>query len=278
VQLLLICLALWPFAHFLPHTLASAGDKLFGFLAPLLTLYLLAQSFDHIVFGWYMLRFRDGAVPTIIRFVVMAVVYIVLSMIFLEWVFGLNILPVLATSTVLTAVLGLALQDTLKNLFAGLTMSFEKRFTLGDWVMFRVDANNSTTGEVTEVGWRTTKIRTLEGNYSIIPNALFTSNQLTNFSQPTPCSLRSLEFPVLIKTDLAFVQSTLLAAAARVEGVLKEPIAEAQPISLKPDHMVIRLRFWISDFARADTITGLVMEQCLKELVVSDAVPACPPA
>jgi len=133
---------------------------------------------------------------------VLSAIYLVFGLVLLEWVLGVNVLPILATSTVVTAVVGLAMQDTLKNLFAGLTMSFERRFRQGDWVMFRIDQVNTATGEVVEIGWRTTKLRTPDNNFTVIPNAVFTSNQLINYSQPTPAFPKIIEMPVRIGVPL----------------------------------------------------------------------------
>jgi small-conductance mechanosensitive channel len=187
---------------------------------------------------------------------------------------NINVLPLLATSTVVTAVVGLSLQDTLKNLFAGLTMSFEKRFRQGDWVMFRIDPNNTAIGEVIEIGWRTTKIKTVDNNYVVIPNAMFTSNQLTNYSQPTPAFPRALEIPVRPNTDLERIRQAIAEAVKNTEGVLKEPLPETLVTGIRVDHVTVRVRFWVDQYVSGDPVASKVLEKSYEQLREMNAIPA----
>src|SRR5262249_14177533 len=69
--------------------------------------------------------------------------------------FGVELTPFLATSAVVGAVVGLALQDTLGNLFAGIALHTEAPFRVGDWV--RVGDRD---GRVEQVSWRAMRLRT----------------------------------------------------------------------------------------------------------------------
>ncbi|MBS1954570.1 MAG: mechanosensitive ion channel [Cyanobacteria bacterium SZAS-4] len=274
LKILLITLACSPFFHFLPPIVNKALSAFALFVVPFAALYIVVQALDLVFFGWYLTKYKDANVPSVMRAFVIGGIYIVFGLIFLEWSLGVNVLPLLATSTVVTAVLGLAMQDTLKNLFAGLTMSFEKRYRQGDWVNFRLDANNSTVGQVSEIGWRTTRIKTLDNNFAVIPNSMFTTYQVVNYSLPTPSYARSIEFPIKSSADVATVLKSLVKNAPAVDGVLKEPAPEALLLSVKPDHLVVRLRFYIEDFSKGDTLSGRVMEVCLADLAKMSAIPA----
>jgi small-conductance mechanosensitive channel len=273
LKVLLVTLACSPFFHFLPKNADQLLSALALFVIPFAMLYIVVQALDLVFFGWYLKR-KDANVPSVLRAFAIGAIYVIFGLIFLEWSLGVNVLPLLATSTVVTAVLGLALQDTLKNLFAGLTMSFEKRYRQGDWVMFRLDANNSTIGQVSEIGWRTTRIRTLENNFAVIPNSMFTTYQVINYSLPIPSYARTIEFPIQTQANVEQVLACLLSNTALVDGVVKDPPTEALLFSVKPDHLVFRLRFYIEDFAQGDTISGRVTEVCLKDLAKMGVVPA----
>lgn len=278
LKILLITLACSPFFHFLPPVVNKSLSAFALFVVPFAALYIVVQALDLVFFGWYLTKYKDANVPSVMRAFVIGGIYVVFGLIFLEWSLGVNVLPLLATSTVVTAVLGLAMQDTLKNLFAGLTMSFEKRYRQGDWVSFRLDANNSTVGQVSEIGWRTTRIKTLDNNFAVIPNSMFTTYQVVNYSLPTPSYARSIEFPIKTSADVATVLASLTKNAPTVEGVLKEPTPEALLLAVKPDHIVVRLRFYIEDFSKGETLSGRVMEVCLADLAKMSAIPAVPAA
>ena len=72
-------------------------------------------------------------------------------------VFGFNIATVLATSAICTIVLGLALQDTLGNLFSGVALQIERPFHLGDWVEIN-NGSEKWVGQIQEITWRATSL------------------------------------------------------------------------------------------------------------------------
>jgi len=150
LKALLLSLAITPFLVFLHPPYAVFMTKAASFLVPLFLLQIFMKTLDLVLFSWYFEKHRSTEFPAVFRVAVLAFIYIIFILVLLEYCFGLNVLPLIATSTVATAVLGLALQDTLKNLFAGLTMSLEKRFYYGDWVAFRLDASLTTVGEIND--------------------------------------------------------------------------------------------------------------------------------
>ncbi len=155
----------------------------------------------------------------------------------------------LATSAIGGLVLGLALQDTLGNLFAGLAIQVEKPFRVGDWVKA---ANYE--GRVAEVTWRATRIRTRSGNFVIIPNSLISKDTVVNFSRPSP--VQRLEFTVGLdyNTPPNRVKRVMLQAAAEVPEILKEPPADVLLVSYADSSINYKCRFWIADFAVTDPI------------------------
>ena len=86
----------------------------------------------------------------------------------------------LTTSAVGAVVVGFALQDTLGNLFAGLAIQIEKPFRVGQWVQF-----GDREGQVQEITWRATKLRTKAGQFLIVPNSVISKEPVLNHSEPT---------------------------------------------------------------------------------------------
>ena len=266
LKALLVSLAITPFLVFLHPPYSVVMTKAASFIVPLFLLQIFMKTFDLILFSWYFEKHRSTEFPAVFRVAVLAFIYVIFILVLLEYCFGLNVLPLIATSTVATAVLGLALQDTLKNLFAGLTMSLEKRFFYGDWVAFRLDASLTTVGEINEIGWRTTRIRTLDDSYAVIPNVMFTSNHVINFSRPSPCYARTIEFPLSLHSDSAAVCAILLKSLDGIEGLSDDPAPEAIALTVKSDSVIYRLRFWVKEFVAGDRISGMVITTALAQL------------
>jgi small-conductance mechanosensitive channel len=265
LQLLFIMLALLPFTFLVlpPYgpLVVVAAHVLITFLA----FHVLIQGADLAIFSWYLKRSRAN-VSAVMRFFSLTVMYAIAVMLLLDWEVGVSVLPLLATSTVLTAVLGLSLQDTLKNAFAGLNMSLENSFEQGDWVTFRLDSTDQWFGQIVEIGWRTTKIKTLNNNYAIIPNSTFTSHELINFNKPSSIHARTLEVPVLLNADADQVRAALQKAALSVPGVLSEPYPDALPTRIGEQRICYQLRFWMADIQMRETLTGKVLERCWQEM------------
>ncbi len=92
---------------------------------------------------------------------------------------GIDITPLVATLGVGGLAVGLALQDTLANLFAGFYIVIEKSLEPGDYIeMDGVDVK----GHIEEISWRTTKIKTLGNNRVIVPNSKLAQTITTNFT------------------------------------------------------------------------------------------------
>ncbi len=86
----------------------------------------------------------------------------------------------LATSGVLAIVLGLSLQNILGDILAGLAINIERPFGAGDWITLA----SQTSGQVMQVNWRATRLRTWSHDMIIIPNSLVTKAIVTNHSRP----------------------------------------------------------------------------------------------
>ncbi len=137
---------------------------------------------------------------------------------------GVSITPLLTTLGLAGLAVALAFQDTLSNFFAGLYVQADRPLDIGHYVRIE-DVNVE--GYVVEVGWRTTKIRTLPNNIVVIPNARVASSVVTDYDLPEPGMSLLVGVPVPHGVDPRRVESILVEEAAKaageVEGLLPEP-------------------------------------------------------
>ena len=112
---------------------------------------------------------------------------------------GISVAPLLATLGVGALAFALALQPTLGNIFAGIQLVADGQFQVGDFL--RVN-DSGVEGYVTDIGWRTTTLRTLLDNHVIIPNSQLADSVLTNLHTPDPRSRISISVGVHYDTDL----------------------------------------------------------------------------
>lgn len=273
LQAFLLLLAGFPFLRLLPHGIGKSLTPLAICITAFLGLHVFVCALDLALFGWFFTKRQDANVPSIFRFVVLTAVYVGVGLILLNVTLGINIMPLLATSTLITAVFGFALQDTLKNLFSGLTMSFEKRFKQGDWIQVGTDPATATLGQVVEIGWRSTKVRLKDDDFAVIPNQQCTASLLVNLTSPKSTHLISVDFPVKHKVDVEKLRATLVKLASGVAGVVKEPPVELLAVGIKTDHLILRLRFWIEDLLKKDHVQSEIIEKTFKKLAEDDLLP-----
>ena len=125
-------------------------------------------------------RQRDIHLPPLLRNVILTATYITILIIALKIaVPGFSLSPLVLASGVFSLVVGLALQDVLSNLIAGITLSMEKPLRKDDWVLIEGQE-----GKVVEITWRTTKILTRQNDYISFPNRLVAERELRNYKYP----------------------------------------------------------------------------------------------
>jgi CRP-like cAMP-binding protein len=150
----------------------------------------------------------------------------------------------LTTSAVGAVVVGFALQDTLGNLFAGLAIQIEKPFRVGHWVQIA-----DREGQVAEITWRATKLRTKAGQFLIVPNSVISKEPLLNYSEPI--------VPTRIEVEIGASYS---APPTEVKRAMQEAMANSPLVMRAPEPQVIIkafggssidyvAQFWIEDYA-----------------------------
>lgn len=221
----------------------------------LLMAYLAVEAAETLFFDWWLAERRRTPVPALLRHLVLILVYVAVFLSVLSTATGLNIAPVLATSTVVTVVLGLALQDTLGNLFSGLALHFDRPFAIGDWVLV-----DGVEGCVVSISWRSTVLRTLNRDHVAVPNSQIARARVQNHSQPARLTGRNLELLVALDAAPEAVEHALRVAAAQVPGVLEEPAPKAWLVGVLPFGQRYVVRLWVEEFDRHDDIESNLMK------------------
>jgi small-conductance mechanosensitive channel/CRP-like cAMP-binding protein len=199
--------------------------------------------------AWYARRQAPFPVPRVLHGFILAIIYLVVLFAVLKRILGINITPFLATSAILTMILGLALQGVLSNILAGMSLHFTKSFNRGDWVKVR-----DIEGVIMETNWRETRILDRASNVISIPNNVISAELVTNFNLPDKKT--ALLFPVRAAFGVppALVQEALLEAAHNLPEVLSAPAPLAYIQAYDDYGISYALKFWVTDFARKDVI------------------------
>lgn len=220
--------------------------------------------------GWE----RAGRVPLnqLLRDVVQTCVYVIAAITGLRAA-GIQPTSLIATGTVVTAIIGLSLQETLGNLAAGVALQVDKPMALGDWIRL---GSNDVLGRVVSTNWRSVTIQGDDRCYQVIPNGYFTRNAFTNYSRPGTSYRHSIYFTVPYEVPPTHVYEAVLAACGDCAGVLKDPAPNPLTWQFLDHGVQYWLRFYIGDFALRDRIHGEVATRIwfhMKRRKIDFAVP-----
>jgi len=191
--------------------------------------------------------------PVILRDLVQMLAFVVILFGSLSQSGLANFVSFITTSAVLTAVVGLALQSTITNLFAGIVLHMDGALNVGDWVQV-----GTRVGRISQIRWRSTILRTTDGDNVIVPNGQFTIHDVYNYSRPTSKHRLTVKVAFSYQHPPNEVRQLLVVAARGAPGVIAEPVPDAFATDFAENGMVYVVRFWIDDFVRAPEIEGEV--------------------
>lgn len=225
------------------------------------------------VFDWLLTRRLQTGAPRIVRDIVDAL-FTGVSLLMALGALGVAPGSLLTTSAVLTAVLGLSLQDTLGNLFAGLALQMQRPFDVGDWI--QIDRDGLQLGRVLELNWRAARLQTNDGQELIVPNNMLARSVILNHSmqENTHCAVKVL-LPYEIPTLRA--HTVLLRAADGVDGIVAAPAPRVVTTGFADHGVQYELRFHIADFSRRSSTEAIVRDRVWYVLQRTGLTFATPP-
>ncbi len=208
--------------------------------------WLVLWLLDTVVFE---LVLRGTRVPSILREILVGLLFAFGLVLSVQWLFRVQVAPILATSAVLSIIVGLALQETLSNLFAGISLNLEGVFALGDWVKV-----GDHVGQVREVNGRSVHLVTRTGETVVYPNAAIAREVIVNYS-------RSSGRPRIHKTTIGLpyevspehVTRALQEALADLD-VRRDPPPEIRVAEFAAYSVVYEVRFAYDDFEGLDKL------------------------
>ena len=239
-------------------------------IAIFIILYLVGRLTRMLVL-WAMRRGKaDRQVRTLVRNLITVTTYVV-AVISALVVYGVNVAVILTAAGVGTVAMGLAFQDLLRNVLAGIWLLLEQPFRLGDTITVM-----DQTGAVQNITLRTTTLRTGIGELAILPNLTVFTGIVIN---TTHYDTRRLTVGVRISkdADLAELMRRARTAVEKQPGIETKPAIVLEP-TLDTEVPVLRCHFWVDQRAQdPDAITAAVAERLWNVVGVKpDAEPSAP--
>ena len=224
--------------------------------------YGLAQS-GRMLLGWYLGRakVRQSLVRLVQRITIL-LVYVAGLLVLLDYL-GIPISPMIAGLGLGGLAVALALQPTLSNFFAGTQIVSDRVVRVGDYI--ELD-NGVIRGYVTDVGWRSTRIRTPFNNLVIIPNSRLADSVITNYHGPNMELAVIVNAGVSYSSDLAHVEGIALTVAREVIQDLDEAVKTFEPWFGYEEFGESNINFWVWLQAKNRIASFRVKSELIKRL------------
>jgi len=133
--------------------------------------------------------------------------------------FGYDITALIAGLGIGGIALAFAAQETIANVFGGVSIIIDKTFKVGD----QIKLESGEVGKVHDITIRTTRIKSYDNELIIVPNALMAKSKITNFAQPDTKIRESIIFSTEYSADPERVRKIVTEAMKKVEVIMKEP-------------------------------------------------------
>jgi small-conductance mechanosensitive channel len=157
--------------------------------------------------------------------------------------------------------IGMAAKDTLAHMISGFTIMLDRPFRIGD----RIQLVGGQIGDVTDIGLRSTKLRTPDNQLLIIPNSDLCNTMLTNQAFPNSRAKGRITIGVAYGSDVDQVKQLLVATAGEVEDVLADPPPEAYFVSFGDSALNMALFFWVEEYGNLFAVTDKINSLILKK-------------
>jgi small-conductance mechanosensitive channel len=198
------------------------------------------------VLVWRLLESRTGnQIPGLFRDLVAFLVFLSVGLIIAGTIFEYPVKGIWTATGLAGLVVGFALRDMIADVFSGIAINIDQPFKIGEWIQVHPRSVDPDYGCVTEISWRSTRLRKTDNTLLVIPNSLVSSILITNFSRPSSVSRFALDYTFEFGVATERGLRVLLAGVKSSSVVLADP----EPIALvnrTTQHGVeYRVRYWI---------------------------------
>lgn len=189
----------------------------------------------------------------ILKFV-LGIIY--LFMLFKIW--NIDLTPLLAGAGVMGLAVAFAAQESIANIFGGISLFADKAYEIGDYVI----VDDKYRGEVIDLGIRSTKIKTRDDVLIVIPNSLMSNTTVVNESGITPKLRVRIDMGVAYDSDLDKVEKVLLDIAKQTDYAEKDPAPRVRFRDFKDFSVHVQLSVWV----KRPALRGRIKSYMIKDI------------
>ncbi len=159
--------------------------------------------------------------------------------------FEVDVSGLVATLGIGSLAIALAAQASLADTISGFMIMVDRPYRIDDRIEI---LDLDTWGDVTDIGLRSTRIRTRDNRMVIVPNSVMAKSLIVNYSYPDTQYRIQIELGIDYGADIELARQTMIDAIRGVEGVLQDKKVEALFLHFGDSALIFRLRWWLESF------------------------------
>jgi MscS family membrane protein len=191
------------------------------------------------------------------------VVIFIAGIIIVVGAWGIDVTGLLAGAGIAGLILGFALQDSLKNIFGGISLILDQSLKVGD----KVKLETGEKGEIIDIGLRSTKIRTYDNQTIIVPNSQLANVSFFNYARPNLKERINLKFSVAYGSDIDKVKKIVLDVIEKHPKVVKNPDPMIALEAMGESSLNFIARAWVADYSDEEDVRFELTDSIYRVLV-----------
>jgi small-conductance mechanosensitive channel len=259
----IFCFALAFYAALTTCGIHTEWQNHVGAIVILLSTALVIALVNRYVWDVYFEQRKQTPIPQFLREVVALLIFLIalLSVLWYGYHAGRWLTGLLATSGVAAILLGLAGQNLLGGIIAGMSIQINRPFKVGDWLQV-----GERFAEVMEINWRSTRLRTNDNIYLDIPNNEIVRQAIVNLHYPTSLHAMRIRVGVEYGVPPNRVKDALFHAAMSAQGVVQDPPVRIFLVDFADFAVIYEIKFYMLNHARINQINDAVRTNVWYEL------------
>src|SRR5438067_8570205 len=259
----LFCLALAFYVALAVYGVQAPWRIHFAAAVILLSTALIVALVNRYIWDVYFERRKQTPIPHFLREIVALVIFVVALLFVLSFAYHAEreLKGVVATSGVVAVILGLAGKNVLGGVIASMSLQINRPYKVSDWLKV-----GDTYGEVMEINWRSTRLRTNDGIYLDIPNNEIVKATIVNLHYPTEVHAMRIRVGVDYNVPPNRVKDALTRAAQSAVNVLPEPKVRVFLVDFADHAVIYEIKFYMGNHSRINEISDAVRTNIWYEL------------
>ena len=259
----IFCLTLAFYAAVSIYGVTATWRNHVGAALVILSAAVVVALIDRYVWDAWFERRKQTPIPKLLREIAALAIFLFTLLIVLSFGYHAEgqLNKLLAGSGIAAVILGFAAQNLLGSLVAGISLQISRPYRVGDWLQV-----GERTGEVMEINWRATRLRTNDNISIEIPNNEIIKQTIINLHYPSELHAMRMRIGIDYKVPPNRVKDALFRATNTAEGVIKEPRPKIYVIDFGESAVTYEIKYYITNHALYNDVSDAIRTNIWYEL------------